>query len=143
MSGYALIFWTAFGAATVLPFYSEVVLVALLQAGDDPLLLWLFATAGNTLGAVVNWAIGWHFDHLIGKRWVPVTREQLERGRQWFAKYGFWSLLLAWAPVGGDALTFVGGIMRVRLSLFLLLVGLGKGARYAVIILAFDALPTG
>ena len=58
----------------------------------------------------------------------------MERGQAWFERWGVWSLLLAWAPVGGDALTFVAGIMGTRLPLFLLLVGLGKGARYAVVI---------
>jgi membrane protein YqaA with SNARE-associated domain len=141
VSAYLILFWTAFGAATILPFYSEVVLVAMLQAGHDPGALWVAATVGNTLGAVVNWFIGWHLDRLLNSRWVPVTHEQLERARQWFHRYGYWSLLMAWAPVGGDAITFVGGIMRVRLSLFVLLVGIGKGVRYAVIILAFDAWP--
>ena len=70
------------------------------------------------------------------------TANQLERSRQWFYKYGYWSLLLAWLPVGGDALTFVGGMMRVRFTVFFLLVGIGKGARYAVIILAWEALPS-
>lgn len=59
MSAYVLLFWSAFGAATILPFYSEVVLLATLESGHDPSLLWLVATLGNTLGAVVNWAIAW------------------------------------------------------------------------------------
>ena len=141
MSPYLILFWSAFGAATILPFYSEVVLVAMLEAGHDVALLWLFATVGNTLGSVVNWAIAWHVDTLVEKRWVPVSEAQLERGRRWFYKYGYWSLLLAWLPVGGDALTFVGGMMRVRLGVFVLLVGIGKGARYAAIILGWQALP--
>ena len=141
MTAYFILFWSALGAATILPFYSEVVLLAMLSEGYDPALLWLSATVGNTLGSVINWAIGWHVDSLVGRRWVPMTEAQLERGRQWFYKYGYWSLLMAWAPVGGDALTFVGGIMRVRLVVFCILVGFGKGARYAALILAFDALP--
>ena len=36
----------------------------------------------------------------------------------------------------GDPLTFVGGIFRVNLWTFLLLVGAGKAARYAVVVLA-------
>ena len=43
---------------------------------------------------------------------------------------------MAWLPVGGDALTFIGGMMRVRLPLFLLLVGTGKAARYAAVVLS-------
>ncbi len=38
-----------------------------------------------------------------------------------------------WLPVGGDALTFVAGVMKVRILPFLLLVGLGKGVRYIVV----------
>jgi membrane protein YqaA with SNARE-associated domain len=49
-----------------------------------------------------------------------------------------WSLLFAWLPIGGDALTFIAGIMRVRFSLFLLLTAIGKGARYAVLYLLYS-----
>jgi membrane protein YqaA with SNARE-associated domain len=67
------------------------------------------------------------------KRWFPVTRRQLDNASAWFQRYGVWTLLLAWAPIGGDALTFVAGMMKVRLGLFLLLVGIGKAGRYAFV----------
>lgn len=140
MSAYLLLFATAFGAATLLPFYSEVLLVAQLNRGLDPMLLWLFATAGNTLGAVVNWVIGWHLTHYVDRRWFPVHQQALDRAQRWFQRYGTWTLLFSWAPVGGDALTVVAGIMKVRLWLFLPLVTLGKGARYAAVILAAQAI---
>ena len=137
MTDYWIMFLSAFGAATVLPFYSELVLVAMLAAGRDATALWVVATLGNTLGSVVNWWIGWHVDYLVGRRWFPVTDRQLARARDWFSRYGYWSLLMAWLPVGGDALTFVGGIMRVPLWLFVLLVGIGKGLRFAAITLVW------
>ena len=37
-------------------------------------------------------------------------------------------------PVGGDALTLIAGIMKVRLWLFLLLVGTGKALRYISVV---------
>lgn len=137
MSGYVILFWSALGAATVLPFYSEVVLVGMLAAGLHPGWLWLAATAGNTLGSVINWAIGWRYGHLAGTRWFPVSEARMARARQWFYRYGYWTLLMAWAPVGGDALTFIGGILRVRFLVFVVLVGIGKGVRYALLVLAF------
>ncbi|MEM0953909.1 MAG: YqaA family protein [Pseudomonadota bacterium] len=137
---YLLMFGTAFGAATILPFYSEVVLLGLLATDLNPGILWLVASVGNTLGAVVNWFIGLKYGALAGSRWLPATEDQMARAQAWFSRWGVWTLLLAWAPVGGDALTFLGGIMRVRLWLFLLLVGAGKAARYAAIILAFEAV---
>ena len=131
---YLLLFGSAFLAATILPFYSEVVLFALLRAGGDPAALVLTATLGNTLGAVVNWLLGRYLLHFRDRRWFYFSRGQIEKAQRWFQRYGFWSLLLAWAPVGGDALTLVAGIMKVRLRLFLLLVGTGKALRYISVV---------
>lgn len=130
ITAYLLLFGSSFLAATILPFYSEVVLFALLREGGDPAVLVAVATLGNTLGAVVNWLLGLYLLHFQDRRWFYFSREQIARAQRWFQRYGFWSLLLAWAPVGGDALTLVAGIMRVRLWLFLLLVGSGKALRY-------------
>lgn len=135
LSGYTLLFFTAFAAASILPFYSEPLLVGMLALERyDTGLLWLAATAGNTLGAVLNWWLARYARHWRNRRWFPVSARQLERASAWFQRYGVWSLLLAWAPIGGDALTVVAGLLGVRLDVFLLLVALGKGARYAVVI---------
>jgi len=129
-----LLFGSAFLAATILPFYSEVILFALLREGGDPILLVLVATLGNTLGAVVNWLLGRYLLHFQDRRWFYFRRAQIDKAQRWFQHYGFWSLLLAWAPVGGDALTLIAGIMKVRLWLFLLLVGSGKALRYISVV---------
>jgi membrane protein YqaA with SNARE-associated domain len=134
MTAYLSIFGVSFLAATAIPFYSEVALVGLLAAGYDPLLLWLFASAGNTLGAVVNWLLGRYLLHFEHKRWFPFPRSKLHRYQRWYQHFGIWSLLLAWLPVGGDALTFIAGVMKVNIGIFLILVGLGKALRYAVVI---------
>jgi len=129
-----LLFASAFLAATILPFYSEVVLFAQLRQGGDPLLLVAVASLGNTLGAVVNWVLGRYLLHFQDRRWFYFKPDQVQKAQDWYSRYGFWSLLLAWLPIGGDALTFVAGIMKVRLWLFVLLVGAGKTARYVSIV---------
>lgn len=141
---YLAVFASAFLAATLLPFYSEVTVAFATRHPDiDLLLLWLSASVGNTLGAVVNWAIGRAVLRWRGRRWFPVSDAQLERAQRWFARFGIWSLLFAWLPFGGDPLTFAAGALRVRLVPFVLLVGAGKTARYAVVILlAEHAAPT-
>jgi membrane protein YqaA with SNARE-associated domain len=45
---------------------------------------------------------------------------------------------LAWLPIGGDALTLIAGTMKVRLSVFIILVGAGKAARYISIVVLND-----
>ena len=134
MSAYLTLFWVSFLAATILPAYSEVLFAGLLAAGEDPLKLWLWATAGNTLGACVNWALGRYLLHFQERRWFPFKGDSLQTAQRWFQKFGVWSLLLAWLPIGGDALTFIAGVMRVRFIVFILLTGIGKATRYAILL---------
>ncbi|MBO6850750.1 MAG: DedA family protein [Marinobacter sp.] len=131
---YLTLFLTAFAAATLLPAYSEVLLGTLVTQGYSLWWLWVWATAGNTLGSVVNGVIGRQVDRFKNKRWFPVSERQLERARERFNRYGQWSLLLGWLPIGGDALTLVGGIMRVPWLNFVVLVAIGKGVRYAFVL---------
>lgn len=131
---YLTLFLTAFVAATILPAYSEVLLGALVTKGYSLFWLWFWATAGNTLGSVVNGVLGRQVDRFKHKRWFPVTEAQLDRARTRFNRYGQWSLLLGWLPIGGDALTLVGGIMRVPWLNFVVLVAIGKGLRYAFVL---------
>ncbi|MEX2335252.1 MAG: YqaA family protein [Pseudohongiella sp.] len=132
---YLSLFITGFVAATLLPASSELLLLALFQQGLAPGLLWLSATAGNTLGSCVNWYLGREILRFEDKRWFPVSRDSLQSAEKQFNRYGYWSLLFAWLPVVGDPLTFVAGMLRMRFALFVALVLLGKGVRYAVLLL--------
>jgi membrane protein YqaA with SNARE-associated domain len=62
-----------------------------------------------------------------------MSEQQLHNARNRFNRFGQWSLLMGWLPIGGDALTLVGGIMRVPWLNFVILVGIGKGVRYAIV----------
>lgn len=127
------LFAAAFGAATLLPFQSEIVFVAMQVAGNVPVwLLIVVASIGNTAGSVVNYAMGLGVERFRGSRWFPVTQVQLDRAQHWYARWGVWTLLMSWAPFG-DGFTVVAGIMRTRFWLFLLLVALAKTGRYTVL----------
>ena len=131
----ALLFTSAFLAATLLPFPSEVTLAGLLVAGQSSLAaLWLVATIGNTLGSLVNWAIGRLALRFEGRPWFPLRRERLGRAQAWFNHYGVWTLLLCWLPIVGDPLALVAGLMRTPFAITAVLIAIGKGARYAVVI---------
>ncbi|TIT21952.1 MAG: DedA family protein [Mesorhizobium sp.] len=128
-------FTSAFLAATILPVSSEVVLAGLIAGGrGDPVLLLAVATIGNTLGSVVNWMLGRGIDTLQSRRWFPITRERYQRASRSFRRFGAWLLLFAWLPVVGDAFTVAAGAARMHLGIFVMLVALGKAARYAVIV---------
>lgn len=135
MMAYLSLFGAAFLAATLLPFYSEFLFLGLLAAGYDPGWLWFSATLGNTLGAAVNWALGRFLLHYQDRRWFPIKIRTLACSQRWFQRFGVWSLLFAWLPVGGDGLTFIAGIMRVPFGIFFILTAIGKGVRYLVLLL--------
>lgn len=128
------LFLAAFGAATILPFQSEVVLGAMLAADAAPVsMLFVAASVGNTLGSVVNYLLGSGIDQFEGRSWFPASKQQMARARFWYQRWGVWSLLMSWAPFA-DALTLVAGVMRTPFWLFLALVAVAKTGRYAVLI---------
>jgi membrane protein YqaA with SNARE-associated domain len=135
---YAGLFLGALAAATLLPGASEAALLGLLAAGQGtPAILVAVATVGNVLGSTVNWALGRFLAGFRDRWWFPVRGRSFERGVDWFRRWGAWSLLLSWLPVVGDPLTAAAGVLRVGLARFLVLVTVGKAARYLFIAGAF------
>jgi len=140
MDVYLGLFFTAFLSATLLPGASEITLIALMQQDYNMLMLWVFATTGNTLGAVVNYFMGKYLLYFENKKWFPFKKEKLQHSQRWFQRYGAWSMLFAWMPIVGDGLTFIAGMMKMNFLLFIGLVAIGKGARYAVLLGVLNSL---
>lgn len=145
MIAYFGLFSAAFIAATFLPMQSEALLVALLLNNQYSVVgLLVVATAGNVLGSVVNWYLGRVALRFKHKRWFPANDSQLARAESWYRRYGRWSLLASWLPVIGDALTIMAGVLREPLWSFVLIVTIGKGARYlALAMITLAWFPTG
>lgn len=128
------LFLAALVAATLLPAQSELVLSAMLVAGEwDPALLVLVATIGNVAGSTINWLIGRFFSNRRDERWFPVSAAALNRAEYRFRRFGLPVLLLSWVPIIGDPITLVAGLLRVRLLPFLVIVTIAKGGRYAIL----------
>jgi membrane protein YqaA with SNARE-associated domain len=127
---YGGLFLTALIAATILPMQSEAALVALILADYSLPLLLISASVGNVLGSLVNWLLGRSIERFRDARWFPASAAAMARAEAWYRRYGRWSLLLSWAPIVGDPLTVVAGVLRERLWVFLTLVTIAKVGRY-------------
>ncbi|MDH5633913.1 MAG: DedA family protein [Gammaproteobacteria bacterium] len=131
--GHTGLFIAAFLAATILPLSSEMVLTALLLTGLSPVTLVTVATAGNVLGSLTNYALGYWASLSLVKKWLRLSEEEFVQAEQRYRKYGLVSLCFAWVPVIGDPLTVIAGVMRIPLGWFVLLVSIGKLLRYMVV----------
>jgi len=126
--GLSTVFVVAFVSATLLPMGSEPAVFALVKL--NPELFWpaiLVATAGNTLGGMLTWAMG------LG------AHEALERSRgsgthlralEWLRRFGPKACLLAWLPVIGDPLCAVAGWLRFPALPCAIYMAIGKLLRY-------------
>ena len=125
------LFFISFCASTLLPLGSEWLLVALLLQGSNPVATIAVATIGNSLGAGINYLIGFYGEDWLKEKVLRIDKPRQQQAEKWFNRYGSWSLLLAWLPIIGDPLCLVAGMLKTPLTRFSLLVTTGKGLRYS------------
>ncbi len=135
--GLPALFFLSLLAATLVPLGSEWLLVALIvKGGSSPTELVLVATLGNVLGACITYGIGVWGSGFFMEKLLRIDPKQTARAMKMYQRYGAVSLLFAWLPIIGDPLCLAAGILRLQPLLFLLLVSLGKLARYVFIAMA-------
>jgi membrane protein YqaA with SNARE-associated domain len=130
------LFSVSFLAATVVPMGSEWLLAALARQSDAWVLLVVVASIGNVLGSITTYAVGRYGGGPLTEKWLGVSGKQRDKAIRIYRKYGSWSLVLAFLPVIGDPLCFIGGMLRIPLSWFIILVTTGKSLRYLFVALA-------
>jgi membrane protein YqaA with SNARE-associated domain len=124
-------------AATILPGASELLFAQQVLANPQQvLLLWLAVSLGNSLGGIITFYMGvgmarlgsnWH---MAKKLRIQPPKESVLRGLQ---HYGRWLLLLTWLPVVGDAIALAAGMLGWPRWSSLILIALGKAARYGAL----------
>ncbi|MBP5412766.1 MAG: DedA family protein [Bacteroidales bacterium] len=129
--GYWGLFVGSFLSATVVPFSSDFLIVAILMAGGNPLLSFVFATSGNWLGGLTSYALG-----RMGKwNWIEkclhVSEEKLLKQKSKIDKFGVWLALLTWTPFVGDVFAIALGFYRVDFTKSALFMLLGRALRFA------------
>ncbi|MCB2071931.1 MAG: DedA family protein [Ottowia sp.] len=123
-AGLAALFVASFLAATILPGGSEAVFAGLvsLHPGQANAAL-VLATVGNTLGGMSTYLLA----RLFPQAGAP---ERLA----WLQRHGAPALILAWAPLVGDALCAAAGWLRLAWLPCLGWMALGKALRYSIIL---------
>ena len=132
--GYTGLFAISFLAATLFPLGSEAVVILMVARGYNSALVLTVATAGNYLGALTNYYVGrWGADFLFA-RYIQINPRALQRSQTIYQRWGAPVLFFSWAPIVGDALTVVSGMLKLPLGVFSFWVLLGKALRYLVVV---------
>jgi membrane protein YqaA with SNARE-associated domain len=129
--GLPAVFLVALVSATLLPMGSEPAVFALVKA--NAAMFWpaiLVATAGNTLGGGVSWAMGYAAERGY-ERWRHHAPRH-PRLLQWLQRLGPKGCLLSWLPLVGDPLCALAGWLRLPLLPCLAYMAVGKFLRYLI-----------
>jgi len=128
--GYPALFIFNVLTDTLIPGSPEVSAIAVWTASLPVVPSIIVMTAGNFVGNMINYWIGYSGMNLAHK-YFPINKERLGRAERWFDRFGGVALLFSWLPIVGDPLTFVPGIVRYNFAKFTAYVLTGKIIRYA------------
>lgn len=129
--GLSTLFFVALISATLLPMASEPALFGLLKL--NPELFWsavLVATAGNTIGGVISWWMGYGAERAFEK--VKHRKPSERKALAWLERFGAKACLLSFLPVVGDPLCALAGWLRLPFWPCVGYMAVGKFARYVV-----------
>ncbi len=121
-----------FLAATIIPFSSDALYIAMVATLKQPLACFVVATIGNWLGSVVTYYVGWLGRWEWIEKWFKVKPETLEKQKARIDRYGFWLALIVWVPIIGDVIALGLGFYRARPLWTIILLLIGKAGRFAV-----------
>ena len=134
------LFIGTFLAATILPFSSDALYLAVLAATGNPAGCLISGTAGNWLGSIVTYWMGWIGRWEWIEKWFKVKPETLQKQKENIDRFGVWLALICWVPFIGDVIAIALGFYRtppVRTAVLLLI---GKFLRFLVWNLLFGLI---
>ena len=128
------LFLSSFLAATILPISSEVHLAYLSSSSEQKYLLLLVASAGNFLGGLSCYYLGYLGKWSWLEKFFKIKKITIDRYKEKLDKYRGWPALLCWLPIIGDPIAVYFGFMKSPIISFSLFMFLGKFLRYLLII---------
>lgn len=128
--GYVGLFISALLAGSIIPFSSELVLVALVNVGLSPAVCVLSAALGNTVGGMTCYYMGrlGRIDWI--EKYFKVKKEKIDRMQHFLQGKGALMAFFAFLPFVGEAIAIALGFMRSNLMLTTVSMFIGKLLRY-------------
>ena len=125
-------------AGSIVPFSSELVMIALVKVGLSPAICVLAATLGNTAGGMTCYYMG-----RLGKtdwieKYFKVKKKKIDKMQRFLQGKGALMAFFAFLPFVGEAIAIALGFMRSNVTLTVFSMFVGKLIRYIVMLLALQ-----
>ncbi|MCD8182453.1 MAG: DedA family protein [Bacteroides sp.] len=140
--GYPGLFLSALLAGGIIPFSSELVMIAVIKVGLDPSICVLVATLGNTAGGMTCYYMG-----RLGKvdwieKYFKVKKEKIDKMQNFLQGKGALMAFFAFLSFVGGIIAIALGFMRSNIPLTVSSMLTGKLIRYIAIPLAMQEVLT-
>lgn len=112
--GYWGLFLGSFLASTILPLSSDILYAGVLLIGANPWLSLFIVTAGNWLGGLTTYGLGYLGKWEWLEKYFKVKPEQLESQKELIDKYGSLLAFFTWLPFAGDVFMVAMGFYKVN-----------------------------
>lgn len=133
-------FFSAFLAGSILPFSSEIVIVALIKLGVSPVSLLIAATIGNTMGGMTCYYMGWLGRTDWIEKYFKIKKERTDRMQFFLQGKGALMGFFSFVPFVGGVITVALGLLRSNVWLTCISMLAGKLLRYVILLLAVQGI---
>jgi len=128
------LFIAGFLSGSIFPFNSEAVLTLLIYSGFDPISSLIAATAGNTLGGISIYYLGYLGKMEWIEKYAKVKKEKIHAILPKLERFGAVAATLSFVPIVGDLVILALGFFRISPFLTIFFMLIGKVARYLAVI---------
>ena len=133
--GLAGLFVNGFLSSTAIPLPLGITVVALLTAGQDPLIVFVVLAVSTYLGGFVGYILGRSGNKLLNFLKGSPRKDEENKIDDILRKYGWIAIVgSAWVPVVGDFIPIVAGTKKWDISKFVIALSIGKTTRALAIV---------
>jgi len=128
------LFIAGFLSGSIFPFNSEAVLTLLIYSGFDVVSSLAAATAGNMLGGISIYYLGYLGKMEWIEKYAKVKQEKIHAILPRLNRFGAMAATLSFVPIIGDIVILALGFFRISPLLTIFFMLIGKVARYLAVI---------
>ena len=133
------LFISALLAGSIVPFSSELVLVALVKLGLPPIACLISATLGNTVGGMTCYYMGRLGNISWIEKYFKVKKEKVDKMVKFLQGKGALMAFFTFLPAIGEVIAIALGFMRSNTWLTIVSMFVGKLIRYILLLYVLES----